>query len=64
MRRVATLLFISFAVCASDSYVVDANDDPPFTALASSSYSITIECVDGSGNTSQREVTVSVPKPG
>src|SRR5687767_6904451 len=38
MRRLATLVCMSIAVCASGSYVLDANDDPPFTALASSSY--------------------------
>ena len=38
MKRVATLLWIVFAVCASGSSIVDANDDPPFTAIASSSY--------------------------
>jgi hypothetical protein len=38
MRRFATLLCLAFAVCASGSSVLHASDDPPFTALASSSY--------------------------
>jgi hypothetical protein len=38
MKRLATLLCISIAVCAPASSVLRASDDPPFTALASSSY--------------------------
>ena len=38
MKRFATLLCLAFAVCASGSSVLHASDDPPFTALASSSY--------------------------
>jgi hypothetical protein len=38
MKRFTTLLCLAFAVCASGSSVLHASDDPPFIALASSSY--------------------------